>query len=365
MKLFLYSDEKIKNFLPLTYLRDFSSLRLGFFKIIDYFKNLFPNWEILEVNRLPKNLEKGLYLLNRFLPKGRLEDLKENFVFKYQNQIVGYYIIDNKKDKKEKNIEGFLLENLWDLIKCQTEFLPIWQRPFKKEEFRKDIPFKFFGDKELIFISKKAEILGEVILNPEKGPIVIDQVVLKGFNYLEGPCYIDKNTIVDNAKIRPFTTIGKDCRISGEVEASIFLDFVNKHHEGFIGHSYIGSWVNLGAYTTNSDLKNNYSSVKVKIGNKTYDTKMLKFGCIIGDHTKIAIGTLIPTGAIFGICVNIKEGGPAEKFYPSFYWDKNKKWEFKKLIKTMEIVMARRGEGLDNKYRELLRKIYEDKKRPI
>ncbi|MCS7249672.1 MAG: hypothetical protein N2323_00480 [candidate division WOR-3 bacterium] len=366
MKLFLYGDKKLKNFLPLTYLRSFSSLRLGFFKIIDYFKNLFPEFEIFEIDKLPKNLEKGLCLLIRFLPKERIENLKENFIFKYQNQIVGYYIYDNKKEKKEKNIDGFLLENLWDLIKCQKEFLNLWQRPFEKEEFEKEFPFKIFGNKELVFISKKAKILGEAILNVEKGPILIaEEVVLKGFNYLEGPCYIDKNTIIDNAKIRSFTTIGKNCRISGEIEASIFLDFVNKHHEGFIGHSYIGSWVNLGAYTTNSDLKNNYSSVKIKIKNKTYDTKMLKFGCVIGDHTKTAIGTLIPTGAVFGICVNIKKGGPAEKFYPSFYWDKNKKWEFEKLIKTIEIVMARRGEKLDNKHIELLRKIYEDKRRLI
>ncbi|MEO0130863.1 MAG: hypothetical protein ABIK76_04155 [candidate division WOR-3 bacterium] len=362
MKLFLYADKKIKNFLPLTYLRSFSSLRLGFFKIKDYFKFLYPDWEIIEIDKLPQNLEKGFYFLLRFLPKEKIKDLKDNFVFKYQDQIVGFYIKDDK-EKKEMNIEGFLLDNLWDLIKCQKEFRPMWQPPFENKEFIYEIPFKVYGKKDLVFLSKKAKIFGELILNTEKGPIVIeDEVVLKGFNYFEGPCYLDKKTVVDSCKIRPFTTIGYACRISGEIEASVFLDFVNKHHEGFIGHSYIGSWVNFGAYTTNSDLKNNYSSVKIKIKNNVYDTKMLKFGCVIGDHTKTAIGSLIPTGAIFGICVNIKKGGFCERFYPSFYWDKNKKWEFNKLIATIEKVMARRGEKLNKEYRELLKRIYEKKR---
>ncbi|MEO0119300.1 MAG: hypothetical protein ABIK60_02000 [candidate division WOR-3 bacterium] len=362
MKLFLYADEKIKNFLPLTYLRSFSSLRLGFFKIKDYFKFLYPNWEIIEIDKLPKNLEKGFYFLLRFLPKEKIRGWEGNFIFKYQNQIVGFYIKD-EKEKKEINVDGFLLDNLWDLIRCQKEFPFIWQPPFKNNKFIYEIPFKVYGKKDLVFLSKKAKIFGELILNTEKGPIVIeDEVILKGFNYIEGPCYLDKKTIVDNCKIRPFTTVGYNCRISGEIEASVLLDFVNKHHEGFIGHSYIGSWVNLGAYTTNSDLKNNYSSVKIKIRNKVYDTEMLKFGCVIGDHTKTAIGTLIPTGAIFGICVNIKKGGPCEKFYPSFYWDKNKKWKFDKLITTIEKVMARREEKLNKEYKKLLKKIYEKRR---
>jgi UDP-N-acetylglucosamine diphosphorylase/glucosamine-1-phosphate N-acetyltransferase len=364
MKLFLYSDPKLKNFLPLTYLRDFSELRLGFFKIIDYFKFLFPLLEVEKIDKIKR--EKGLYFLVRFLPAKKIENFKENLIFKFQNQVVGYLVVDEQEKAKEEVIDGFLLENLWDLICCQKEFLPIWQIPFSPERFLDDFSFKVFGKKELVFISQKAKILGELILNTEKGPIVIDDdVILKGFNYLEGPLYIDKKTVVDNGKIRAYTTIGYDCRISGEIEASIFLDFVNKHHEGFIGHAYIGEWVNLGAYTTNSDLKNNYSEVKVKIKRKIYNTKMLKFGCVIGDHTKTAIGTLIPTGAVWGICVNIKKGGPCEKFYPSFYWDKNKKWEFKKLIATISKVMARRNRTLTEEEIKKLKKIYEDKKRPI
>uniref|UniRef100_A0A7V3ZUU1 Glucose-1-phosphate thymidylyltransferase n=1 Tax=candidate division WOR-3 bacterium TaxID=2052148 RepID=A0A7V3ZUU1_UNCW3 len=364
MKLFLYSDKKIKNFLPLTYLRSFSQLRLGCFKIIDYFKFLFPFLKVEEA--FEKKKEKGLYFLVRFLPQKKIEDFNENLIFKFQNQVVGYLVVDEKGKTKEKTIDGFLLENLWDLIRCQKEFFPIWQIPFPKENFLDNFSFKVFGNRELVFISKTAKILGDLILNTEKGPIIIDDdVILKGFNYLEGPLYIDKKTVIDNCKIRPYTTIGYNCRISGEIEASIFLDFANKHHEGFIGHAYIGEWVNLGAFTSNSDLKNNYSEIKVKIKRKVYNTKMLKFGCVIGDHTKTAIGTLIPTGAVFGICVNIKKGGPAQKFYPSFYWDKNKKWEFKKLVATIRKMMARREQTLTEEEVKKLKKIYEDKKRPL
>ncbi|MEM2175503.1 MAG: hypothetical protein QXI58_07805, partial [Candidatus Micrarchaeia archaeon] len=158
-------------------------MRLGFFKIKDYFKFLYPNWEIIEIDKLPKNLEKGFYFLLRFLPKEKIRGWEGNFIFKYQNQIVGFYIKD-EKEKKEINVDGFLLDNLWDLIRCQKEFPFIWQPPFKNNKFIYEIPFKVYGKKDLVFLSKKAKIFGELILTTEKGPIVIeDDVILKGFNY--------------------------------------------------------------------------------------------------------------------------------------------------------------------------------------
>ena len=94
------------------------------------------------------------------------------------------------------------------------------------------------------------------------GPVVIDrEAVVTAFTRLEGPCYIGPRTQVHGAKIRAGTTLGPDCRIGGEVEASIVQGHSNKYHDGFLGHAYLGEWVNLGAGTQNSDLRNDYGEV--------------------------------------------------------------------------------------------------------
>ena len=112
------------------------------------------------------------------------------------------------------------------------------------------------------------------------------------------------------------------CRVGGEVEESIIHGYSNKYHDGFLGHAYVGEWVNLGALTTNSDLKNDYSSVSVSLdGKSTIDTGSTKVGSLIGDHTKTSIGTLLNTGAYVGAMALIAATGkPLPKFIPSFAW---------------------------------------------
>jgi len=109
--------------------------------------------------------------------------------------------------------------------------------------------------------------------------------------------------------------------VGGEVEESIIHAYSNKYHTGFLGHSYVCEWVNLGALTTNSDLKNDYSTVKVYLNGNPVDTGSIKVGSFIGDHTKTSIGTLLNTGTIIGIMCNLMAGsGPLPKYIPSFCW---------------------------------------------
>ena len=112
------------------------------------------------------------------------------------------------------------------------------------------------------------------------------------------------------------------CRVGGEVEESIIHGYSNKYHDGFLGHAYVGEWVNLGALTTNSDLKNDYSSVSVVLDGKTpVSTGSTKVGALIGDHTKTSIGTLLNTGAYVGAMALIATNGKLlPKFIPSFAW---------------------------------------------
>ena len=139
------------------------------------------------------------------------------------------------------------------------------------------------------------------------------------------------------------------CRVGGEVEQSIFHGYSNKYHDGFLGHAYVGQWVNLGALTTNSDLRNDYGPVSVVLDGKTaVNTGSTKVGGLIGDHVKTSIGTLLNTGACVGAMAQVATPGVLlPKYIPSFAWYvKGKVGEGpgrKKFYHTARLAMARRG----------------------
>ena len=217
------------------------------------------------------------------------------------------------------------------------------------------------GNKKNLFVAKDATIHNLVFIDLTNGPVYIDKgASIRPFSTIIGPSYIGAKTIIDRAKIIK-STIGPNCRIGGEIEASIFQGYANKYHEGFIGHSFIGEWVNLGAMTTNSDLKNNYGTVRIKIGKREMDSGTIKLGCFMGDHTKTGIGTLIPTGAVIGSFVNFFGGGEMPRYVSCFKWLTTKKVENYKLneaIKTAKIVMKRRNIKMTKRYENVIRTYY-------
>ncbi|MFB3892809.1 MAG: putative sugar nucleotidyl transferase [Phycisphaerae bacterium] len=205
------------------------------------------------------------------------------------------------------------------------------------------------GDKKSIFIGKGALVHPMVVLDAANGPIFIDEgVEIHPFTRVEGPCYIGRKSILLGAKCREGMSIGPMCRVGGEVEESIIHGYSNKYHDGFLGHAYVGEWVNLGALTTNSDLKNDYSNVKVMLdGKREIDTASTKVGSLIGDHTKTSIGTLFNTGSVVGaMCLIMATGKPLPKFLPSFAWFLEgvvtKGFGKGQLYKTASIAMGRR-----------------------
>ena len=122
------------------------------------------------------------------------------------------------------------------------------------------------------------------------------------FTYLVGPVHVGaRSRIIERASLKEHVCIGETCKIGGEVEASIIESYTNKQHHGFLGHSWVGSWVNLGAGTSNSDLKNTYGEVRLEYPHRRVETGMQFLGCIIGDYAKSAINTSIFTGKIIGV----------------------------------------------------------------
>jgi len=210
-------------------------------------------------------------------------------------------------------------------------------------------PTALRGGSKDVFIAAGARLHPMVVIDAEHGPVYIDEgAEIHPFTRIEGPCYIGPKSILLGAKCREGNSIGPMCRLGGEIEESIIQGYSNKYHDGFLGHAYVGEWVNLGALTTNSDLKNDYTTVEVSLdGKKSIDTGSTKVGALIGDHVKTSIGTLLNTGACVGAMALIAATGkPLPKFIPSFAWFLEgvvtKGFGKRKLYETAQTAMGRR-----------------------
>jgi UDP-N-acetylglucosamine diphosphorylase/glucosamine-1-phosphate N-acetyltransferase len=195
---------------------------------------------------------------------------------------------------------------------------------------------------EQILVSDSASIDAHVCLDAREGPILIgEHVHIQSGSRIEGPSALCNGSTICGARIRSGTTVGPHCRVGGEIEQSIFQAYSNKYHDGFIGHAYIGEWVNLGALTTNSDLKNNYRTVRVQFPDRLVDTHLTKVGCFLGDHVKTGIGTLLNTGTVVGFASNVFGGGmPAARHIPSFSWGGAQGFEEFRLEAALEVAKA-------------------------
>lgn len=282
-------------------------------------------------------LDSTLILSNSFDPQW----LTPNQVLKLENgEIVGFYadnlsieqIYDDnylQEYVKGRNIfslresQHFLtkVNNIAELLKSHDlflqeeliQYLSLYKNLFQRHPKNKNVYF-----------ASDAKIGNFVELDASKGIILIDKgAQIKSFSCIEGPCYIGKNVKILQAILRPGNSFMHGCNVGGEVEASIFLEYTRKCHAGFIGHSYVGSFVNFGAMVNTSDLKNNYTTVNLIFENKiTLKTNFLKLGSFIGDYSMLAIGTLLNTGSIIGLGCNIVSpvGAMIPKNVASFSW---------------------------------------------
>ena len=155
-----------------------------------------------------------------------------------------------------------------------------------------------------VFVRPGAKIGQYSVIDTSKGPIILEDDVQVGpFCYLSGPVHVGARTrVIEHAALKDGVSLGHTTKIGGEVEASVIEPFTNKQHHGFLGHSYLGSWINLGAGTCNSDLKNTYGNINLEYQNEKVASGMQFMGCVMGDYSKSAINTGIFTGKIVGVC---------------------------------------------------------------
>jgi UDP-N-acetylglucosamine diphosphorylase / glucose-1-phosphate thymidylyltransferase / UDP-N-acetylgalactosamine diphosphorylase / glucosamine-1-phosphate N-acetyltransferase / galactosamine-1-phosphate N-acetyltransferase len=200
-----------------------------------------------------------------------------------------------------------------------------------------------------------------VVLDFSNGPIWLDDgVTVRAFTRLAGPAYVGVNSTLLGG---PYASIsvGPVCKVHGEIEESVVLGYSNKAHDGFLGHAYLGRWVNLGAMTTNSDLKNNYGSIRMWTPRGDADTGLIKLGCLLGDYVKTGIGSLLNTGTVVGAGSNLFGAAMPPKYVPPFSWGSGSDlvaFDADKFIALTDTVMKRRDLTLADSMREMLRRAY-------
>lgn len=221
------------------------------------------------------------------------------------------------------------------------------------------------GPADLLSIHETARVDPYTVFDTTNGPITVEAGAwVQPFTRLEGPCHVGRDTHLFRANLRGGVTIGPCCRIGGEVEASLVHGYSNKYHEGFLGHAYIGEWVNLGAITSNSDLRNDYGEVSVPLRGDPVATGQAKVGCFLGDHTRTGLGSMLNTGTSAGVMCNILPAGPLlPKHVPSFaavlYGRVAPGFPLDQLFATARIVMGRRGKEFTAVEEQLYVSLYE------
>ena len=199
-----------------------------------------------------------------------------------------------------------------------------------------------------------------VVLDARKGAIVLERgVQVRSGTRLEGPLWAGAGTWLVGGQLR-HVSIGPQCRVHGEVSTSVFTGHANKSHDGFLGHSVIGEWVNLGAGTITSNLKNTYGPIRLDVADQRIETQRTNLGALIGDHVKTAIGTLLPTGAVVGAGANLFGAPRAPKYVAPFAWggDSAERIPVESFVTMAKRIMPRRDVAVDATLEASLRALH-------
>lgn len=257
------------------------------------------------------------------------------------------------RDVPVRPSSGRMLRYPWDIVAALSDLLAgEWHPSDAALETQLDSRVIAL-DLDAVHVGARTEVHPTASLDVSRGPIYISHDVRIGaFAALEGPLYLGPGCIVNpHAWLHGGNAIGPVCKVGGEVHGCVIDGYSNKQHHGFLGHAYVGSWVNLGAGTCNSDLKNTYGTVRVAHRGRDVDTGLQFFGSIIGDHVKIGINASIPTGAVVGTASSVSGARLLPKFVPSFSWLASEdqasggsrvSGDPRKLLDTARVAMTRR-----------------------
>jgi len=382
----IFEDDNYTNLLPLVYTRPVYDLKCGLTTLRDKIQAFYPGTEltihcrkelvdVLEEENpgTPINQKTGtscLFINGRILAdNGFAEQIPvdgEDTIYIHDGNLVAVRISgENLKevptdldrplvrkmfpDLPVKEVDVVWIRYFWDLVHHNAEQIKKdFTRLFEKGKINGTIhQGVHLINKSHIRIGEGSVIKPGAVLDAEKGPVIIGKnTTIMPNAVITGPAFIGDNSLIKiGAKIYGGTSIGEVCKIGGEVEETIIHGYSNKQHDGYLGHSYLGSWINIGADTNNSDLKNNYRNVQFYVNEKMVDTGSQFVGLVMGDHSKTGINTMFNTGTYVGYACNIYGAGFPPKYIPSFSWggkDKLMTHQPKKALAVAKTVAARR-----------------------
>ncbi len=279
-------------------------------------------------------------------------------------------LAEAKQTLPHRQAGGHLMNYPWDLVEHNAAALQedalLWQR---NPALRAHPAATVVGPAEAFVCDPSARVEPHVLVDSTRGPVFVDRgAVVQAFSRLEGPCYIGPETQVFAARIRG-SSIGPQCRIGGEVESSIVQGYSNKYHDGFLGHSYLGEWVNFGAGTHTSDLRTDYAPIAMPINGRTVPTGLIKIGAYVGDHTRTSIATLLNTGTAIGpFGLLIASGSLLPRLLPAFsrygYGRIQERTDLGQTFAAAATAMARRGQEWDNTNAEFYLSLFDETAEP-
>jgi UDP-N-acetylglucosamine diphosphorylase/glucosamine-1-phosphate N-acetyltransferase len=377
MNVILFDTDR-ENLYPLSFTRPISEFRIGISTIKEkwefYYNDVSVKTDDYLSEKFPEKIEKdNLWINSSVLPNKDLvteiNSLRKGELLKKDKVIIAVHnhmFTASELDTIDSHSTFNKIDDLWDIFSLNGEEI--------KTDFKHLVISKHsetlletntcFGEYP-IFIEKGAKV-NCAILNSTNGPIYIGKnAEVMERSIIRGPFAMCNNSVLKmGAKIYGSTTLGPFCKVGGEVNNSVFFGYSSKAHDGFLGNSVIGEWCNLGADTNNSNLKNNYTEVKLW-NHKTERFKKtgLQFcGLIMADHSKCGINTMFNTGTIVGVSANIFGSGFPRNFIPSFSWGGSSGFTTYKINKVFEvarIVMKRRKIEFTNTDKNILEKIFE------
>jgi UDP-N-acetylglucosamine diphosphorylase/glucosamine-1-phosphate N-acetyltransferase len=372
----LYEDDGYRGLEPFTFLRPAYSLLLGagtlydkasdFFKfgnltlhcrplLKPYLRRLFPHHIINDINLgAPCLFVNGRLAMTQTIFDILNDSSKTNdMIFTHRGQVVALYLRDESLRRMKDILEAgtpssqdlisefrqtsaakemddvALITYPWDLLVHQQQILSQDFDRFSLGGIVKGdmAPYSVIYNETQVYIGERCQIEDFALIDARKGPVILaEDVIVQSGSRLEGPLYIGPHSQILGGSIKS-SSIGAHCKIGGEVSHSIIHDYSNKAHYGFLGHSIVGQWVNLGAGTTTSNLKNTYGTIKVTWSDHKLDTGLQFLGAILGDHVKASIGTLFSAGTRVGFGTTLLGNAIHDRDVPLFRWGQPSAYE--------------------------------------
>ena len=396
MKVVVFEDDGGQGFGPLTLLRHTSLLRRGTKRLLDAMVEKIPDatdvglWGRAELEGVTKEVTgkdyndkpsgSALFVNARARPSEGLLALGsrqgsfvcllngEMVAARLESGILNPGIISrtdvlkaSKRATKVPAAGDALFRGYWDLV--QSNGLAIAEQA---RHFEEALPIprgvEVRGPASNVIVHDSADLEGNVTVDARLGPVIIDEGAgIESFSRMIGPCYIGPKSRVHSALIGGGTSVFEACKVGGQIENSIILPHSNKAHHGYIGDSYVGSWVNLGAGCTFSNLKNTYGNVRLRVGRATVDSGMTKLGPVVGDMAKLSIGALVYAGRSIGAGAHVS--GLASADVPDFtFFDSGSGRAVELLLgsvlETQRRMMERRGIALSKSEEGLIRQAF-------